>query len=181
MLAMMISKLDDSRGRAEVINSKGAFHETADEAMQPSEEHVPIKHDDCVPPAGTPVILTALQSHASQHLNNVTGIIRYFDERAERFKVQLDSGGSVRVKRGNFRLVEASPGYLIAALQFKAAAHEDVRQLAAVHGEQQVYRLLAELVVLPCRLAWTVADDVWLVAEHWRVRAGYASFLLLSP
>ena len=58
-------------------------------------------------------------------------------------------------------------------------AQSDVRELERIHGEEHVMALLNVLISLPCRkkckedegAASTVASDVSLLLELWRIRA----------
>eukprot|EP00966_Prymnesium_polylepis_P337140 7391911-Prymnesium_polylepis.1 len=178
MLAELISKLHDSSGRTEVINKFGACHEAAGDAVSAERKTTATPIADCYPAAGSRVILVSLRECACVHLNGQAATIRRFDDEIERYVVELDDGVHVCVKRGNLQLAEADDGTFISEMLF-AHANDNISELAAVHGQQHTYRLLAELISLSC-CNWTVADDVWLIAEHWRVRAGDSTRLFLQ-
>jgi hypothetical protein len=79
----------------------------------------------------------------------------------------------VRVRRGNILLIEATACEAVSQLQ-TIVAFEDITTLRAVHGEHTTTSLVTILLSIPNR-AWTVADDLWLMSEFWRVQAGAAA------
>ena len=70
-------------------------------------------------------------------------------------------------------LSEASACDVVLHLQ-AINAMEDITTLRAVYGEHTTTSLVKILLSIPNR-AWTVADDVWLISEFWRVEAGAAA------
>eukprot|EP00966_Prymnesium_polylepis_P057683 1335782-Prymnesium_polylepis.1 len=73
----------------------------------------------------------------------------------------------VRVCRGNIQVNEATAHEVAAELLLIAARDEDIAILSKVHGAHATRLLTDALVSIPNR-EWTVADDVWLIAETWR-------------
>jgi|Transcript_49986 hypothetical protein len=166
-----IARLSSAAGRADIMNSDGARHESAPsaEAFQTDAETTP-SQTICIPPPGTSVIFHDLSHFECSHLNGSTAVILGYDACVNRYEVECENGAKVRVARGNIHLEVATACELIA--EFTAIrAHEDVMLLNEVHGEHATGALVEALLSIPNR-AWTVADDLWLIAEFWRVRSG---------
>eukprot|EP00966_Prymnesium_polylepis_P188977 4378701-Prymnesium_polylepis.1 len=126
--------------------------------------------EQCIPCAGTPVTFQKLAAAECSHLNGTSGVIRAYASCVDRYIVQCDEGPQVRVRRGNM-CVSAATMHDVVAMYGAIDAHDDVSLLHSTHGNQSTCALINELLALPNR-AWTIADDLWLIAEVWRVRAG---------
>ena len=169
VLRTMIDKLGSAAGRASLINSDDAHHDAATDA-QPCEASIEMPTEDCIPAAGTPVTFRELSSSECVHLNGTSGLILGYAACVERYIVRCESGQTVRVRRGNINVSAATISDLVGSYQ-AMHSQDDVQLLRSVHGEQSTCALIQTLLPLPNR-AWTVTDDLWLIAEVWRVRAG---------
>eukprot|EP00966_Prymnesium_polylepis_P048198 1116084-Prymnesium_polylepis.1 len=79
------------------------------------------------------------------------------------------SRGGGRPPSPNPPLIEATACEAVFQLQ-TIDAFEQINTLRAVYGEHTTTSLVKILLSIPNR-AWTVADDLWLISEFWRVEA----------
>jgi|EP00966_Prymnesium_polylepis_P095649 hypothetical protein len=113
--------------------------------------------------------LTFTLSHATGACGTIIG----YNEEVDRYIIALTSGARVRARRGNIMMSEASACDVVSHLQ-AITAIDDITTLRAVYGEHTTTSLVKILLSIPNR-AWTVADDLWLISEFWRVEAGAAA------
>ena len=90
-----------------------------------------------------------------------------------RYVIALDNGCTVRARRGNFVLTAPTEVDFITALH-GSSTHDDMQLIERVYGTPCALDLISQLVSLRQR-EWTVADDLRLVADLYRVRDDLAA------
>eukprot|EP00966_Prymnesium_polylepis_P249834 5775675-Prymnesium_polylepis.1 len=162
-LKEMITMLCSKAGRADLMNRAGAQHEAAASAEICEECVHETTVEECIPSRGTPVTFQKLTAAECSSLNGTSGVIRGYASCVDRYIVQCHDGSKVRVRRGNICMSAATMDDVVATYG-AMDAQNDVSLLHSRHGHQSTCALIKELLALPNR-AWTIADDLWLIAE----------------